>query len=210
MTAGGGDRPPGDRELSGRAKCPDPLLHALVRKELVAGKKKGGGTQGTGGGQATEPVTARSRAWPCLRQFAVFVENRVGRLHELLRLFESHEIRVVALSIANSVDCAFVRIMVNDADRGREILQLSRFPFVEIDLIGVELPDGPQPFVQICLALLQAELNIHYTYPLLYHRGGRGAIAMYVDDVDLALRTLEEKGLNIVTESDLLMDDEMF
>lgn len=180
----------------------------------MAGRKKGSGggstTQGGGGGQATEAVTARSQAWPCLRQFAVFVENRVGRLHELLRLFESHAIRVVALSIANSVDCAFVRIMVNDADRGREILQLSKFAFAEIDLIGVELPDGPQPFVQICLALLQAELNVQYTYPLLYHRGGRGAIALYVDDVDLALRTLEEKGLSIVTESDLLMDDEMF
>ena len=172
--------------------------------------KKRGGSQGAGGGQATDPVTARSRAWPCLRQFAVFVENRVGRLHELLRLFESHQIRVVALSIANSVDCAFVRIMVNDSDRGREILQLSKFPFAEIDLIGVELPDGPQPFVQICLALLQAELNVQYTYPLLYNRGGRGAIALYVDDVDLALRTLEEKGLSIVTESDLLLDDEMF
>lgn len=100
--------------------------------------------------------------------------------------------------------------MVNDADRGREILQLSKFAFAEIDLIGVELPDGPQPFVQICLALLQAELNVQYTYPLLYNRGGRGAIALYVDDVDLALKTLEEKGLSIVTESDLLMDDEMF
>lgn len=176
----------------------------------VAGKKKGSGSQGAGGGQSTEAVTARSQAWPCLRQFAVFVENRVGRLHDLLRLFESHSIRVVALSIANSVDCAFVRIMVNDADRGREILQLSKFAFAEIDLIGVELPDGPQPFVQICLALLQAELNVQYTYPLLYNRGGRGAIALYVDDVDLALKTLEEKGLSIVTESDLLLDDEMF
>lgn len=176
----------------------------------MAGKKKGGTTAGSGGGQATEAVTSRARAWPCLRQFAVFVENRVGRLHELLRLFESHEIRVVALSIANSVDCAFVRIMVNDADRGREILNFSKFAFAEIDLIGVELPEGPQPFVQICLALLQAELNVQYTYPLLYHRSGRGAIALYVDDVDLALRTLEEKGLRIVTESDLLMDDDMF
>ena len=60
----------------------------------------------------------------------------------LLRLFESHAIRVVALSIANSVDCAFVRIMVNDADRGREILQLSKFAFAEIDLIGVAAPDS--------------------------------------------------------------------
>ncbi len=176
----------------------------------MAPKKSKGGEQGAGGGQATEALTARGRQWPCLRQFAVFLENRVGRLHDLLRRFEGHEIRVVALSIANSVDCAFVRIMVNDADRGREILKLSNFPFAEIDLIGVELPDGQQPFVQICLALLQAELNVHYTYPLLYHRSGRGAIALYVDDVDLALKTLEEKGMHIVTESDLLADDDMF
>jgi hypothetical protein len=176
----------------------------------VAGKKGGAGTRQGGGSEATAALTARSRAWPCLRQFAVFVENRVGRLHDLLRQLESHDIRVVALSIANSVDCAFVRIMVHDADRGREILKLSNFAFAEIDLIGVELPEGPQPFVQICIALLQAELNVQYTYPLLYHRSGRGAIALYVDDVDLALKTLEEKGLRIVTESDLMLDDDTF
>lgn len=176
----------------------------------MSARRRNGGQKSSGGGEATEAVTARGKQWPCLRQFAVFLENRVGRLHDLLRRFEGQEIRVVALSIANSVDCAFVRIMVNDADRGREILTLSNFPFAEIDLIGVELPDGPQPFVQICLALLQAELNVHYTYPLLYHRSGRGAIALYVDDVDLALKTLEEKGLHIVTESDLLLDDDMF
>lgn len=173
-------------------------------------KKTGNGEKGSGGGQTTAPRTKRGRGWPCLRQFAVFVENRVGRLYDLLKVFESHDIHVVALSIANSVDCAFVRIMVNDTDRGREILELSKFPFAEIDLIGVELPDGPQPFVQICLALLQAELNVHYTYPLLYQRGGRGAIALYVDDIDAAQRTLQEKGMNIITESDLLDEDEMF
>jgi hypothetical protein len=62
--------------------------------------------------------------------------------------------------------------------------------------------------VQIFLALLQAELNIQYTYPLIYRRNGRGAIAMYVDDIDLALRTLGEKGLGMVTERDLLLSDE--
>jgi hypothetical protein len=181
-----------------------------VSPKKSSGGPSNGGQKGAGSGESTEAVTARGRQWPTLRQFAVFLENRVGRLHDLLRRFESHDIRVVALSIANSVDCAFVRIMVNDADRGREVLKLSNFPFAEIDLIGVELPDGSQPFVQICLALLQAELNVHYTYPLLYHRSGRGAIALYVDDIDLALRTLEDKGLSIVTESDLLLDDDMF
>lgn len=159
-----------------------------------------------GGGQATAELTGRARSWPTLRQFAVFVENRVGRLHALMRHLESHAIRIVALSIANSVDCAIVRLMVNNSDRGRVILELSEFSFAEIELIGVEIPEGTQPFLQICMALLQAEVNVQYTYPLLYQKG-RGAIAMFVDDVDLAIRTLEEKGMRIVTESDLLLED---
>lgn len=138
------------------------------------------------------------------------MENRVGRLHDLLRTFEGHAIRVVALSIANSVDCAFARIIVNDADRAREILENSKFAFSETDLVGVEVPGGSQPFVHILLALLQAEVNLHYTYPLLYSREGRGAIAMYVDDIDFAQQTLKEKGLRLITESDLADADDAY
>ncbi len=163
-----------------------------------------------GEADATDPATMRGRSWPCLRQFCVFMENRVGRLQELLRHIERHDLRVVALSIADSVDCAIARIMLDDADRGREIFDLSNFTFSEADLVGVELPDDQQPFVKVCTALLEAEVNIHYTYPLLYRRRGKGAIALYVDDIDQALAVLKDNGHRIITENDLLEDDEHF
>ena len=154
--------------------------------------------------------TMRGRYWPSLRQFCVFMENRVGGLHELLRHLERNEIRVVALSVANSVDCAIIRVMVNNTERAREVFNLSRFAFSESDLVGVELPDGSQPYLKVCMALLAAEINISYTYPLLYRRHGRGAIALYVDDVETAIQTLTEKGLTVITENDLADDDELF
>jgi len=164
-----------------------------------------------GEGDILDPLTMRGRDWPTLRQFCVFLENHVGALHDLLRRFEGHEIRVVALSIANSVDCAIIRLMLNNSDRGREILDLSGLTYSESDLVGVELPMSSQPYVEICIALLQAELSIHYTYPLLFRRGGHGAIALYVDDVDLAMKTLKDKGLRLISERDLLdHDDEMY
>lgn len=165
-------------------------------------------SKGFGDKSAVDPSTMRGQSWPCLRQFAVFMENRVGRLHELLRHMERDDVRVVALTIANSVDCAIVRVMFNDTERGRELFRLSNFAVSESDVVGVVLPDNPQPYLKICMALLQAELNIHYTYPLLYRKQGRGVVALYVDDVDLALRTLTEKGLQLVTEDDLMNDDE--
>jgi len=57
-------------------------------------------------------------------------------------------------------------------------------------------------------ALLQAEVSIHYSYPLLFRRSGRGAVAVYVDDIDAGLKALSEGGLNIVTEGSLSEDDE--
>ena len=161
-----------------------------------------------GGESIADPVTFRGRDWPCLRQFGVFLENRVGRLHDLLRSVERHDLRVMALSIVDSVDCAVVRLVLNNYERGRELLELSGFPMFESDVIGVVLPDDPQPHMQICSALLRAEVNIHYTYPLLYRRNGRGSVALYVDDVDQGLQILTEGGFAVVTENDLLEYDD--
>lgn len=160
------------------------------------------------GESLVDPETLRARAWPCLRQFVVFLENRVGRLSELVRQLESLDIRVLALSIVDSVDCANVRLIFNNSDRGRERLELSGFLFSESDVVGVELPDDDKPFDAICTALLKAEMNIHHASFLRYRRQGRSAVAMYVDDVDLATRSLEDAGLRVVTEGDLLDQDD--
>lgn len=155
-----------------------------------------------------EPETARSRAWPCLRQFCVFLENRVGRLNELMRNLESLDVRVLAISIVDSVDCANVRLIFNQTDRAREKLELANYLFSEADVVGVELDDSDKPLSAVCTALLKAELNIHHVAVLRYRHHGRSAVALYVDDVDLALNTLEDGGFRIVTEGDLADQDE--
>uniref|UniRef100_A0A7C2JXT4 Acetolactate synthase n=1 Tax=Schlesneria paludicola TaxID=360056 RepID=A0A7C2JXT4_9PLAN len=163
---------------------------------------------GDSGHDVLDPLTARDRSWPCLRQFCVFLENRVGRLNELLRHLESLDVRVLAISIVDSVDCANVRLIFNQTDRAREKLELANYLFSESDVVGVELDDSDKPLATVCTALLKAELNIHHVAMLRYRRRGRSAVAMYVDDVDLALRTLEDAGLRIITEGDLADQDE--
>lgn len=167
-------------------------------------------SMGFGDGEDVERSTLRGRDWPCLRQFGVFFENRVGQLHELLRLLEKDDLRIVGLSVADSFDYAVTRLLVDNYERAAGILELSNFKVFETDIIGVELPDDPQPFLQICTALLQGEVNIQYAYPLLYRRGGRGGIAIYVDDVDQGLRILRDKDFTLLTEDDLRNDDEFF
>ncbi|MEZ6130033.1 MAG: acetolactate synthase [Planctomycetaceae bacterium] len=165
---------------------------------------------GFGEGSPIDAVTSRGRDWPCLQQFVVFLENKVGSLNELLRHVERDDLRIVALSILDSSDSAIARLITNSYERTRELLALSGLPFCECEVIGVMLPDADQPHSNICSTLMSAELNVHYVYPLMYRRNRRGAIAVYVDNVDEALRVLREQQHQFVTEDDLLTFDDPF
>ena len=74
-------------------------------------------SSGFGDDALVHPTTSRGRDWPCLRQFIVFLENRVGSLHELLRVIERDDLRIMALSILDSADCAVARVIVNHSNR---------------------------------------------------------------------------------------------
>ncbi|MBD3674332.1 MAG: acetolactate synthase [Planctomycetaceae bacterium] len=161
-------------------------------------------------GETTLPSTMRGRDWPALRQFGVFFENRVGQLAELLRSLEAEDLRIVGMSVADSIDYAVTRLILDDYERAVEIMEQSPFKTFETDIIGVELPDSDQPFLEICTALLRGEVNLQYAYPLLYHRGGRKAIAIYVDDIDQGIQVLQDRDITLLTEGDLDEDGEFF
>ena len=137
--------------------------------------------------------TMRGRNYPSIRQFTVFLENRVGQLLEVIRRFEGSHVRIVALSINDSAECAFVRFLLSHPEEGREILERAGLAIIESDLIGVDLPEGPQPLLKICTALLQAEVNIIQAYPLIIRPHDRAAVALMVDNIDLGLETLASK-----------------
>ncbi|HEV2950201.1 MAG TPA: acetolactate synthase [Gemmataceae bacterium] len=148
-------------------------------------------------------TTARARDWPSVRQFNVFIENRVGALLDVLRQFDSTDIRIISLNIVDSADCAIIRLVLTDPERSLEILQQKGFAVTESDLLVVQLPEGHQGLVQICKALLGAEINIHYAYPLLVGPAGRAAMALHVEDHETAMQNLISQGFTVFTENDL-------
>ena len=156
-----------------------------------------------GEGTGADFATMRGRDYPTIRQFTVFLENRVGQLLEVVRRFEGSRVRIVALSINDATECAFVRFLLSHPEQGREVLERAGLALIESDLIGIELPSGSQPLLQVCTALLQAEINIVQAYPLLVRPHGRPAVALMVDNIEHAMETLRTKGFTMITEADL-------
>jgi hypothetical protein len=147
-------------------------------------------------------ATARGRDWPSVRQFNVFLENRLGALMNLVRHFESTDIHIVSLMVMDTADCAIIRIVLSDPERALEIFQRAKLPVTESDLLVVRLPDCPQPLVTICKALLSAEIDVDYAYPILVGPDGHAALALHVSDHETAAKTLTGKGFTLFTEGD--------
>jgi hypothetical protein len=148
--------------------------------------------------------TIEGHGVPTIRQQSVFIENRVGQLLRLTKLFDQSDIRILAVSVVYSVDCAIVRMVLDDPDEGRKVLTDHDFPVSETELIAVSLPHGKRALLHTWAALLGGEVNIHYVYPLLVRPKGHAAMAVCCDNVEQAIQVLRDKKFDVLDQQDLL------
>jgi len=161
------------------------------------------GSQSDDFGSVMDYQTARGRDYPAIRQFTVFLENRVGQLSGFLRRFRGSEVRILALHIHDSADCSILRCILSHPEQGREIIERAGLAMVESDLIGLILPNSDQPMLDLCSALLQAEINLLQSYTLMVQKQECPVVAIMVDNIDQAQDTLETNGFRLLTENEL-------
>ena len=135
-------------------------------------------------------------------QFSVFTPNRLGRLHDLVRLLASHNVHVLALTILDTTDSAIIRIVVDDPEKARDLLREHEFPFTESRLVVIEM-SSPTELSRLMSALLGAEVNINYLYSFIPHPQGKSMLALSMEDNDLAEQVLKRHQFAVLRQSDI-------
>ena len=148
------------------------------------------------------PETAQGYAPPSVVQYSVFLDNKVGKLYDLMEAFDSSPVRICAINVHEASDHAVVRIITNDSASARKLLEAEGVPFAETDVLVVELSQG-HTLSSLCLHLLAAELNIRFAYPLMLRPNGTPTIALSIDDLTLAGQILRRKEFRLFGEFDL-------
>ena len=140
---------------------------------------------------------------PFNTQFSVFLDNRCGKLLELVEIFDGEDLDIVALSVIDAADHAVVRLVTSRSNLARQLLLQHGVAFSESQILVVELsPD--RSLARLCMFLLSAELNIHFAYPLMMRPHGICAIALHTDDQLLAGQILQRKLFTLLGENDML------
>lgn len=137
-----------------------------------------------------------------VKQFSVFLENRVGRLHELTVMLAKHNVHIMAMTTLDTTDCAIDRMVVDDPDRARELMAANNFFFTERDVLAVEFADESQ-LQTIFLAFYEIEVNIHYVYSFISRPNGKCGLILNVEDPDIATQSLGTRGFKVLTQRDI-------
>jgi hypothetical protein len=149
------------------------------------------------------PETTSKREGPLVKQFSVFLPNKVGAMLDMIKLIDGHQAHVVALSVSESTDSAIARIVVSDPGRVQDIFKKNNVAFGISEVVVVELQEVATQLVKLLAALFMAEVNVHFTYPLMTRPRGRAALALHVDDTECASSVLRGAGFKILSQSDI-------
>jgi hypothetical protein len=136
-----------------------------------------------------------------LRQLAVFLPNRIGMLLALHRTLDAEDLRILGLTVVDAADHAVARLVVDQPTLAAAALRAAGHPLVESEVIGVAF-GSETGFKRVLTAVLAAEVNIHYVYPLLGPIRGRSVLVIQVDDPIGAARLLSERGLELVDQGE--------
>jgi hypothetical protein len=140
---------------------------------------------------------------PLVKQFSIFLPNKVGAMMEVVKLLHAQNAHVLALSISESTDSAIARIMVSDPELAEQLFKQHDVAYGVCSMVVVELREVATQLAKLLAALLMAEVNVHFTYPLLTHPRGFAALALHVDDTECASSVLMGEGFKLLSQSDI-------
>ncbi len=129
-----------------------------------------------------------------IKQVSVFVENKSGKMADVLNILAEHHIGISALSIADTSDFGVLRLIVEDADGAKQILRENGMIVKVTEVIAIGIEHKPGGLATALTALRENDIALDYLYAFI----GRGSAGAYVilktEAQDKAVEVLEAKG----------------
>ena len=102
-----------------------------------------------------------------IKQLSVFIENKAGRLSEILNVLSDNNIDISAMSISETTDFGVLRIIVSDPETAKLKLRESGVIVKTTYVIGMVLDDTPGAMAKAITLLSKNDIVVEYSYAFL-------------------------------------------
>lgn len=137
-----------------------------------------------------------------VKQISVFIENREGRLKEVLRVLKEHGVNIISMSLADTTEYGLLRLIVNEPERGSNALLENGFSGMTTDVFVVKLPHTAGSLQNILEIVAENNINIEYMYGLSVE-GEDASIVLKVKNLDKMAGVLRDNGIETMSTEEL-------
>lgn len=136
-----------------------------------------------------------------IHQLSVFLENKSGRLTEVLEVLGKENIRITALSVADTTEFGILRIIVSEPEKARSLLKEHSFTVNITNVISVMAPDEAKHYARVLRILSDIDISVEYTYA--FSVGKKSVIILRCSDNDKAIKALKDHEMDLLGASEL-------
>ena len=136
-----------------------------------------------------------------IRQLSIFLENKSGRLQEVLEALGNEKINITALTIADTSEYGILRLIVSDPENGYKLLKTHGYSVNLTDVISLSVSHEPGSLSAMLKKFSDEKLSIEYMYA--FSLGEKAIIVLRTDNRPKAFEIIEQNHLSIITEDEI-------
>jgi len=132
------------------------------------------------------------------KQISVFIENKRGRLAEIVKALGDNDIDMSALCIADTADFGILRLIVDKPEHAEKVLKDNGHAVSITDVIAISVEDKPGGLAEALTVLNDYEINIEYMYAYIRKNTNKATVIVRVDKPAEAIEKLKTSALEIL------------
>ena len=136
------------------------------------------------------------------KQLTVFIENRAGRLSDVLGALKNGGVNIISLSLADTTEFGLLRLIVDNAPLGKEKLTECGFSSLLSDVCIIKIPHKVGSLQELLRIIDEDGVNIEYMYGLSIE-SSKAYVVLKASDINQIDAILAEAGIETITNEHL-------
>jgi hypothetical protein len=136
-----------------------------------------------------------------IQQISIFLENKYGKLNEILALLGKENIRIIAATVADTSEFGILRMIVSDAKKTHNLLKNNNVHSSLSEVIAIITDSTAESFASTLNSFTKAGLSIEYMY--CFSVKDKSFLILRVNDREVALEVIRRNNLEYITENQL-------
>ena len=132
------------------------------------------------------------------KQLTVFIENRSGRLSEVLNVLKENNVNILSLSLADTTEFGLLRLIVDNAALGKEKLTENGFSSLLSDVSIIKIAHKVGSLQNLLKVIDDNGVNIEYMYGLSIE-SDEAYVVLKASDIEKVDSILTANNINTIS-----------